>query len=63
MTKFKSRNFADTEDLDIWLSKFPNPEIVGYSAYGVRENRYHNEFTAGVFVTIKYDDYVSTAPF
>jgi len=53
--RFVSKNFDDERKIDGFLNSFApsSIEIVGYSAYGIGDIRYHTEFTAGVFITIK----------
>lgn len=54
--KYQSADFDDPKKVDTWLNEFSGDvQIVGYSAYGVGDVRNHTEFTAGVFITIKYD--------
>ncbi len=53
---FHSKEFIDpsASDVDAWLNSFDERvEIVGYSAYGVGDNRYRQEFSPGIFVTVK----------
>lgn len=47
---YYSKEFNEVAQLDEWLKQWPDPEVVGYSAYGAGQS---GDYASGVFITIK----------